>query len=55
MTRAAVIMLDCSSFAAALGGSDLVEVDGGFPVVVLQQVKVSHTHFTEVTDSIVSS
>ena len=34
--------------------SDLVEVDRGFPVVVVQQVEMSHSDFTEVTVPLVS-
>lgn len=34
--------------------SDLVEVDGGFPVVVSEEVEVSHTDFTKVTGLMVS-
>ena len=47
-------MLDDGLRCPIPAGTDLVEIDCGFPVVVSEQVEVSHTDFTEVTVPIVS-
>ena len=55
VTTAAVRLDRVAAFATEAKNTDLFEVDGGFPVVVPEQMEVSHTNLTEVTIAIVSA